>query len=95
MDNGSVSNSNNFQDHRVIAIVYQILRERSISNSQPIHKEHKLTDCGLTSLDLARLVLLVEDEFDLRIPVRELIPTNFRSVSSISHLITRLTDTPK
>jgi len=94
MENGSV-NGNNSPDHRVIAVVQRIIAERSISNVQPISKDHKLVEFGLTSLDLARLVLLVEDEFDLRIPVRDLIPANFRTISTISQLISRLTDARK
>jgi acyl carrier protein len=61
----------------------------------PIRKDQKLLEFGLTSLDLARLVLLVEDEFDLRIPVRDLVPANFRSISTISQLISKLAGAQK
>jgi acyl carrier protein len=90
MENGSVVVSNNSQDDRLIALVQRIITERSIPNVAPIRKEQKLVEFGLTSLDLARLVLLVEDEFDLRIPVRELVPANFRSIATIGQLIRRL-----
>ena len=90
MENGSVVVSNNSQDDRLIALVQRIITERSIPNVAPIRKEQKLVEFGLTSLDLARLVLLVEDEFDLRIPVRELVPANFRSIATIGQLIKRL-----
>jgi acyl carrier protein len=94
MENSSLVNSNSPED-KVIEVVQRILHERSIPNVQPIDKDHKLTEFGLKSLDLARLVLLVEDEFDLRIPVRDLIPANFRSISTISQLIGKLTSTHK
>jgi acyl carrier protein len=67
-----------------------LIKERSIPNGRPIRTDDKLIETGLTSLDLARLVLHVEDEFDLRIPVRDLTPANFRSISTISQLITNL-----
>ena len=95
MENGSVVVSNNSQDDRLIALVQRIITERSIPNVAPIRKEQKLVEFGLTSLDLARLVLLVEDEFDLRIPVRDLVPANFRSIATISQLISKLTNAPK
>jgi acyl carrier protein len=44
----------------------------------------------LTSLDAVRLVLLVEDEFNLEIPVGELTLANFRSISTISLLVTKM-----
>ena len=95
MENGSVVVSNNSQDDRLIALVQRIITERSIPNVAPIRKEQKLVEFGLTSLDLARLVLLVEDEFDLRIPVRELVPANFRSIATIGQLIGRLAGAEK
>jgi acyl carrier protein len=41
-------------------------------------------------LDSIRLVLLVEDEFNIEIPVSDLTLANFRSISTISLLVTRL-----
>ena len=95
MGNGSVAVSNDSHDHRLIALVQRIITERSIPNVASIHKEQKLLDFGLTSLDLARLVLLVEDEFDFRIPVRDLVPANFRSIATISQLISKLVGAQK
>ena len=83
-------NNKKSPNERVIAVVQRIITERSIPNGRPIHNDHKLIEIGLTSLDLARLVLLVEDEFDLRIPVRDLTPANFRSISTISQLVSKL-----
>lgn len=84
-------NNHNSLDQRVIALVQQLIRDRRAENDRPIGPDHKLAEIGLTSMDLARLVLLIEDEFELRMPVRELIPANFRSVSTIIQLVTKLT----
>lgn len=92
MNNGSMVNHNSSPDHRVIEIVQQLIKERRILNGRPIRTDHRLIEIGLTSLDLARLVLLIEDEFELRIPSRDLIPANFRSISTIIQLVSKLVD---
>jgi acyl carrier protein len=89
VEDGSTADYNS-PDYRVIAVVQQLISERQIPNGLPIHGDHKLVEIGLTSMDLARLVLLIEDEFEVRIPVRDLIPANFRSVSSIIQLVSKL-----
>jgi acyl carrier protein len=85
-----MDNRNNSPDNRVIAIIQRLIRERSVSIGRPIRSDHKLAEIGVTSLDLARLVLLVEDEFDLVIPERDITPANFRSISTISQLVSKL-----
>ena len=49
-----------------------------------------LREAGLTSLDMASLVLSVESEFDVKIPERDITPTNFRSIVTIETLVARL-----
>jgi len=83
MDNGNIS-----AGERVVAVVQRLIRERSIS--RPVTSQETLADAGLTSLDSIRLVLLVEDEFNIEIPVSDLTLANFRSISTISLLVTRL-----
>jgi len=73
---------------RVVAVVQGLLIKREIS--RPFCSEDTLIEMGLSSLDAVRLVLLVEDEFDLSIPVSELTLTNFRSISTISRMVARL-----
>ena len=73
---------------RIVAVVQRLVRERSIT--RPVLSGDSLAEAGLTSLDAVRLVLLVEDEFHIEIPVSELTLTNFRSISTISLLVTRL-----
>lgn len=75
-------------DDRVVAVVQRIMIDREIT--RPVCTDDTLTEIGLSSLDAVRLVLLVEDEFDLSIPVSELTLTNFRSISTISRMVARL-----
>jgi acyl carrier protein len=73
---------------RIVTVVRRLLSARSIT--RPFCSEDVLTEAGLTSLDAVRLVLLVEDEFKLTIPIKEITPANFRSISTIARLITKL-----
>ena len=43
--------------------------------------------CGLSSLDMVNLMLAVEAEFDLKIPDRQMTPSNFRSIGHITKLV--------
>jgi len=80
--------SNPSAGERVVAVVQRLVSERSIP--RPVSCDDTLTQAGLTSLDAVRLVLLVEDEFKIEIPISDLTLVNFRSISSISLLVTRL-----
>jgi acyl carrier protein len=77
---------------RIAAVVQRLASERSMTG--PVSSDDSLTEAGLTSLDVVRLVLLVEDEFNLEIPVPELTLANFRSISTISLLVTKLLSRP-
>ena len=63
-------------------------RERSITRL--VSSDDTLAEAGLTSLDAVRLVLLVEDDFGIEIPVGELTLANFRSISTISRLVSKM-----
>lgn len=73
---------------RVITVVQQVFEERLIN--RPVAADDVLIDVGLTSLDIVRLVLLVETEFDLMLSITDITPANFRSISTISRLVSRL-----
>jgi acyl carrier protein len=75
-------------ESRVITVVQKVFEERLIS--QAVTADDILIDIGLTSLDIVRMVLLVETEFDLMLPTTEITPANFRSISTISRLVSRL-----
>ena len=83
MENSSIS-----AGERIVAVVQRLVSERSITRL--VSSGDSLAEAGLTSLDAVRLVLLVEDEFNLEIPVSELTLANFRSISTISLLVTKL-----
>ena len=73
---------------RVITVVQRLVDERAIT--RPFSADDTLTEVGLTSLDAVKLVLLVEDEFNIEIPLSELTVANFRSIATISRLVSRL-----
>lgn len=72
----------------VAGVVGRILEARSIA--QPVKTHDDLREAGLTSLDMVSLVLSVESEFGIKIPEREITPTNFRSIATIETLVARL-----
>ena len=70
---------------RVDALVRQILAKRSID--RPVGRDDDLTECGLSSLDMVNLMLAVESEFDVKIPDRDMTPSNFRTKARIDALV--------
>jgi acyl carrier protein len=72
----------------VADVVRRILDARAIA--QPVRPHEDLREAGLTSLDMVSLVLSVEQEFGIKIPEREITPTNFRSIATIETLVDRL-----
>ena len=71
-----------------MGVVQRLLLERSIN--QNVHSGDDLRAIGLTSLDMVNLMLSIEAEFDMEIPEAEITLANFRSISTISSLITAL-----
>jgi len=84
----SVNNSCNSPKERIVVIAERLLQQRSINHA--LADEDSFEDVGMNSLDLAKLVLLVEDEFGLALGKRDITPANFRSVSALSRLVARL-----
>jgi acyl carrier protein len=74
---------------RVLELIREILIERRIDRPVVIDDNLRL-DVGLTSLDMTNLVLAIESSFDLEIPECEITPANFRSVRTISGLLSQL-----
>lgn len=77
---------------RVVTVVQRLVDERAIT--RPFSTDDTLTEVGLTSLDAVKLVLLVEDEFNIEIPLSQLTVANFRSIATISRLVNRLLTQP-
>jgi len=78
----------NAPEGAIAKVVRKLLLDHSIERS--FHPGDDLRNVGLTSLDMASLVLSVEAEFDLMIPERHITPANFRSVSTITNLVDAL-----
>ena len=75
---------------RVDGLVRRLLTKRAIDRS--VGRDDDLTEAGLSSLDMVNLMLAVETEFDLKIPDREMTPTNFRSIARIEALVHTLAE---
>lgn len=71
--------------NRIVALVKSILQLNAITAEVDI--ESRLVDIGLNSVDLVNLMLGVEAAFDLTIPQAEINPENFRSITTLEHLI--------
>ena len=70
---------------RLAGLVRALLAKRSIERA--IGYDEALAACGLSSLDIVNLMLAVETEFEVKIPERDMTPSNFRSIAQIDKLI--------
>jgi acyl carrier protein len=84
--------SNETVADRVAALVRKVLERESID--KPVAADDDLRASGLSSLGLVNLMLSVETEFDLKIPERDMTPTNFRSITRIAELVDTLSQAP-
>jgi acyl carrier protein len=77
---------------RVAALVRKVLDREEINRA--VAADDDLRASGLSSLGLVNLMLSVETEFDLKIPERDMTPTNFRSITRIAELVDTLSLAP-
>ena len=49
-------------------------------------------DRHLTSLDILAVIGAIDDEFDVSVPAKDIVPANFNSAEAIRALIQRLVD---
>jgi acyl carrier protein len=77
--------TNTGSTERVAQLVRQLMVKRSINRT--VGDDDVLNECGLSSLDMVNLMLAVETEFDIKIPDRDMTPSNFRSIAQIDKLI--------
>jgi acyl carrier protein len=77
--------TDNHSADRITRLVRELLVKRSID--RPIGNEDSLTEKGLSSLDIVNLMLGVETEFAIKIPDRDMTPSNFRSIAQIDRLV--------
>lgn len=47
---------------------------------------------ALTSFDILSIITAIDDEFDVSVPAKDIVPANFNSAQSIRDLIQRLAD---
>jgi acyl carrier protein len=73
---------------RVANLIKRVFTKRSLTF--PTSFDADLRDLGLSSLDIVNLVLSVESEFNVTIPETDITPKSFRSISTISSLVTSL-----
>ena len=70
---------------RVVSLVKGILVENEITSD--IVPGARLVDVGLTSVDMVKLMLGVEAEFDFTIPQDQITPENFQSVDTLERMV--------
>jgi acyl carrier protein len=73
---------------RVADLIKRVFTKRALTF--PTSHDEDLRNLGLSSLDMVNLVLSVESEFNVTIPEMDITPKSFRSISTISALITGL-----
>jgi acyl carrier protein len=70
-----------------------VLAQRAIGKQtvhQAISRDDDLHTQGLSSLGLVNLMLAVEEEFDVKVPDRDMTPVNFRTIARIAELVRTL-----
>jgi acyl carrier protein len=73
---------------RLVGLVKQILERNGIDRSPDI--EARLSEIGLSSMDMVNLMFAVEAEFDIEIAPTDITPENFHSIASIEKLLGRM-----
>ena len=80
--------SNGVHD-RLRALVLQIVSEQD--SGRPNRIDVNLREAGLTSLDMVKLVLAIENEFGIMIEPDDMDPENFETLDALERLVCRLT----
>lgn len=70
---------------RIAAIACRLLAGRGAAAVPG--PENNLREAGLTSLDMVKLMLAIEAEFDIEIPQSAMTPDNFDTVAAIAALV--------
>jgi acyl carrier protein len=77
---------------RVAALALRAMGQQTILGA--ISRDRDLHYEGLSSLGLVNLMLSVEEEFDIKVPEREMTPANFRTIARIVKLVRELSLRP-
>jgi acyl carrier protein len=73
---------------RVVALALRAMGKQTVT--KPISRDDDLHVRGLSSLGLVNLMLAVEEEFDVKVPDRDMTPANFRTIARIAELVRAL-----
>lgn len=73
---------------RLAAIVRSIVEKQPLG--RPDRIEGDLREAGLTSLDLVKVVLAIEAEFNVALEPDDMHPENFASLATMEALVLRL-----
>jgi acyl carrier protein len=73
---------------RLIGLIRQILGP--VAGARPMPIDARLSDLGMTSIKMVKLMLAIEVEFNLAIPQADITPENFESIASVEAMLTRL-----
>lgn len=76
-----------FKMEKIIQIIKSINPLAKVDETTKLLDEHTLD-----SLSMITLVSELEDEFDVEISARDIVPENFETVAAIAELIERLED---
>jgi acyl carrier protein len=79
--------------NRLIGLVKQLIGV-GVSVPEPFPLKRQLSDLGISSLKMVNLMLAVELEFDIAIPLTEITSENFHSLDSVARLVERTLGQP-
>lgn len=54
----------------------------------------RLSDLGMSSIKMVKLMLAIEVEFNLAIPQADITPENFESIASVEAMLSKLGESP-
>jgi acyl carrier protein len=72
---------------RLIRLVRHILGQ---AGARPMPIDARLSDLGMSSIKMVKLMLAIEVEFNLAIPQTDITPENFESIASVEAMLNKL-----
>ena len=73
---------------RLISLIRQILGQAGGARPMPI--DARLSDLGMSSIKMVKLMLAIEVEFNFAIPQTDITPENFESIASVEAMLSKL-----
>jgi acyl carrier protein len=78
---------------RLIGLIRHILGQAAGARPMPI--DARLSDLGMSSIKMVKLMLAIEVEFNLAIPQADITPENFESIASVEAMLENLNESPR